>query len=648
MNRRILLGFAGAALVTAAVVAVPYVVPTGGLRGEIEQRVSQATGRAFRIEGDLDFTLFPTLGLAAHRVTLANMPGGHARNLAEIDVLRIGVKLMPLLSGRIEADAIDCEGAHLALEVARDGRANWELKPGHGAAAGAGVAAKAEFTGIDLADATVTYNNERLGVARQIDRLDAKVSLTRLDAQAAMRGAFDFRGRRLDYTMSVATIQTLLAGKGTRVTVALTSAFLNAGFFGTIDSDGRIGGAASLRTPSMKDVAAWLGHPVAAGRGLGPLDIDAAIAVKDRSASISNLLAKLDGMTFRGKLDVDLRGDVPAVNGMLWADRLDLNTYLGGAPPTAGVPHASPVGGAPDTGWSRTAINLEMLRLVNGRLTLNAERVDVLHLKLGKTVIVATLADGLLTAVMNPIQLYGGTGAATLTVDARAPVPLIANKLAFTNIAFGPFLADTIGVDRIDGSGTILLDVASHGASPDAIMRGLSGKGSVAIGRGSVRGVDMGMVARTVTTILSAGATATQAVTDFDRFGGSFTIAGGVLSNSDLKLSSPFLNMTGAGNLDLGNRTIAYRIEPKASIGGRLNLLDVGVPFAITGSWRHVRYVADIAGAVSGLIGSVLGKGAAPIEGLLNGLTGGKQASPNPKKKSNGVGDSLKSLFGIH
>ncbi len=223
-------------------------------------------------------------------------------------------------------------------------------------------------------------------------------------------------------------------------------------------------------------------------------------------------------------------------------------------------------------------------------------------------------------------------------------MPRVANKLAFTNIAFGPFLADTIGVDKIDGRGTIVLDVVSNGASPDAIMRGLSGKGSVVIEHGSIRGVDMGMVARTVTTILSAGATATSAATDFDRFGGSFTIANGILTNKDLKLSSSFINMTGAGALDLGNRTIVYRIEPKASIGGKLKLLDVGVPFAITGPWRHVRYVPDLAGAVTGLIGGLLSTGTAPIAGLLDGLAG---PPAKPKKKSKSVGDTLKGMFGI-
>ncbi len=137
---------------------------------------------------------------------------------------------MPLLSGRIEANEIECDRPVLALEVARDGRANWELTPGHGAAPGTGVAAKTAFAGVALVDGTVVYDNARLGSHREIDHLDARVALARLDRQAGVSGAFDFRGRRLNYSVAVVTPQTLLAGKGTRVTLAVTAGFLNAGF----------------------------------------------------------------------------------------------------------------------------------------------------------------------------------------------------------------------------------------------------------------------------------------------------------------------------------------------------------------------------------------------------------------------------------
>ena len=159
----------------------------------------------------------------------------------------------------------------------------------------------------------------------------------------------------------------------------------------------------------------------------------------------------------------------------------------------------------------------------------------------------------------------------------------------------------------------------------------------------------MGLVARTVTSILSAGATGSGAATQFDRFAGTFTVANGMLGNRDLKLTSAFVNLTGAGRVDLGNQTITYRIDPRASIGGRMHLLDVGVPFAITGPWSHVRYVPDIAGAVTGLIGSILDRGSSPITGILNGLAGGNRNEPADKRKKNkSVGDTLKGVFGIH
>src|SRR5262249_20204903 len=155
--------------------------------------------------------------------------------------------------------------------------------------------------------------------------------------------------------------------------------------------------------------------------------------------------------------------------------------------------------------------------------------------------------------------------------------------------------------------------------------------------------------ARTVQTLLSAGATGSSATTEFDSFSGSFVIQRGILRNGDLKLASAFLSMTGKGALDLGNQTIAYRIEPKASIGGRMNLLDVGLPFTIYGTWAHVKYVPDLSGAVTGLFGSVIDKGMSPVTGLLGALTGGApDGKPKPgKPKPKGITDTITGIFGL-
>ena len=650
MNRRLLFGLiAGGvviALLAAAYLSLPLLLSTVSLKGEIEARVAHATGRTFRIHGPLTITLFPSLGVTARDVALANAPGGAAKDMVHIDALHLAVRLWPLLHRRIEATRVVLERPQINLEVDATGRGNWELVRRRAEDSGLRLPAGTVFSGAAIEDGRVSYDNARLGIRRSLENLDADIDVTTLGEPVKARGTFVHRGKAFRYTATVATIRTVLSGVATKVDVALDADIVHAAFLGFLSSDGTAKGNGSLITPSIKSLAAWLGRPVEAGSGLGALTALADIAAKDRRVSLSRIKARLDGMAVGGSLVADASATVPDVTANLTLDHVDLNTYLHiGDAPRGGAPAAT---GPPSGGWSKTPIKLDLLKLLNGHLNIAVGSLTVRHLHLGPTRIAATLADGALQAHLDPITLYGGHGTALLSIDGSA-VPVLHNKLTFTGIAMRPFLTDAIGVDKLDGTGTIALDVPSAGASPDAVMRAMSGKGSVAIVHGQVRGVDMGQVARTVQTILSAGATGGSATTGFDSFSGAFTIRGGILNNDNLSLSSAYLHMTGRGALNLGNQTIAYRIEPKASIGGRMNLLDVGVPFTIYGTWAHLHYVPDLTGAVTGLVGSLIDKGTAPIAGLLGGLTGAAPTGkPKPGAKPKSVGDTIKGIFGLH
>jgi AsmA protein len=288
MNRRFLLwGLGGVAvLITAAVVTIHLLVPTDVLRGEIERQVTAATGRSFRIHGALSMSLFPSIALDASDVTLANRPGGVAQDMARIERLRIGVRLIPLFSGKVEADRITLDRPVIALEVARDGSANWELKPAASKpGAESGIPAKALFSGLRINGATLRYANARQQSSESLDNLDADIAITRLDRPVRADGAFDYRGRRLDYTAVVDTPKTLLAGIATKVDVAANAPFVHASFVGFLSANGTIKGQVTLRTDSLKDVASWLGKPVSAGNGLGRMAVLAQLAADERQSA---------------------------------------------------------------------------------------------------------------------------------------------------------------------------------------------------------------------------------------------------------------------------------------------------------------------------------------------------------------------------
>jgi len=176
-------------------------------------------------------------------------------------------------------------------------------------------------------------------------------------------------------------------------------------------------------------------------------------------------------------------------------------------------------------------------------------------------------------------------------------------------------------------------------------MNSLHGASGVQLRNGVIRGVDLGAVARTIQNPLSlASAIGGKASTDFAEGGGSFTIANGVMHNRDFHLLNSGMRITGSGDINLGQRTLDFRVDPKLSVspGGLLGKAGVGVPFHVTGPWTKPSYVPDLAGAAVGLVGTAV-DGGLGLGSFLGNAVGGKKNSTDQQKKP---GFNLNSLFG--
>jgi AsmA protein len=248
--------------------------------------------------------------------------------------------------------------------------------------------------------------------------------------------------------------------------------------------------------------------------------------------------------------------------------------------------------------------------------------------------------NGVLHAVLDQISLYGGNGQAEATVDARGAVPLFTNRVSLHGVALRPFLHDTLHLDTIDGSAAVTLDVRFAGDNANAILHSLAGQGSLQAANGRFRGVDLGQVAKTVSVLLGGAATSDVASTDFHTMGASFTLWQGILTTKDFQLAGPVVQMTGQGGIDVGNRTIDFRLHPGAAVAG----LSFGVPFRIRGSWDKLHYSPDVEAIIGGAVDN-LKNGASALKGLFTG-SGPKKGEKQGQKKT--MGDSLKSMFGIH
>lgn len=162
------------ALIVIAAVVLPLMVDPNDFRDDIADAVRDQTGRELSIEGDLKLSVIPWLGVEVGRASLSNAPGLGDEPMVAIEGASVGVKLIPLLSRRLEVSQITLDGARINLYRGASG-SNWELtgateaEPTGEESAGPGFG-MSEIGGIRLKDARVTFVDDVEGA-----RLDASL-----------------------------------------------------------------------------------------------------------------------------------------------------------------------------------------------------------------------------------------------------------------------------------------------------------------------------------------------------------------------------------------------------------------------------------------------------------------------------------------
>jgi AsmA protein len=224
--KKVLIGIGAlVVLIIAAVIIVPMVVPLETYKAQIAKQVEGATGRKMTIGGDLKLSVLPRLEIATSKVSLANAPGGKAKNMLELGELRVAVDLLPLLGGNVSIDTFVLVDPVINLEVDRQGRKNWEFKAD--GKPGARPAEKSEPKGKDgggfglsgihlgnvrLVNGRLSYSDAQTNTTERVDAINMKVSLPDLDQRFAADGSLTYKGEKIDLKVSAEKPRALMEG----------------------------------------------------------------------------------------------------------------------------------------------------------------------------------------------------------------------------------------------------------------------------------------------------------------------------------------------------------------------------------------------------------------------------------------------------
>jgi len=107
-------------LILLAVLIIPKVFNPNDYRDDIVQLVEDKTNRDFKLDGDLSVSVFPWLGVKTQGLSFSQ-PKRIGGEMVAVDTAQLRIKLMPLLSKKVEIDTVVLDQPLLRLVTLKDG-----------------------------------------------------------------------------------------------------------------------------------------------------------------------------------------------------------------------------------------------------------------------------------------------------------------------------------------------------------------------------------------------------------------------------------------------------------------------------------------------------------------------------------------------
>lgn len=576
--------------VIGLVIGALLLMPGDKLGAILAEQVKAQTGRELTFSGDVSLSFWPVLGVETGPVTFGNASWAGPDPMLSADSLAFGVDAAALWTGALRIKRVYAENPVLRLEQT-DGRGNWVLSPGTDTAStstGAGGQAQVADTQPVTLERLELNNARLIYVENGVTRMDfAGVTLSAswpdetapLEVQAQMA----VPGGAVEVDLNIPDLPAFASGAATPLDVALNAPGGKIGFDGRVNLAGEMDGAVNVQTDSTDRMLAAFGQDgVSVPNGLGR---KAAVSgrmtyTKDGRVALRDLSAVLDHNRFDGVADIVI-ADPPRITARLTTGDLDLSSFA-----ETGSGQGGGGGGASasaSAGWSKDPIDASALALANGSIRLNANSIAVPGITLGPSDLTLSLDRSRAVLEMHPATVFSGQLNGQVVANNRNGLSVGGNFRA-EGINLQQALSTLGGIERLTGTGSASLQFLGVGQTEDQIMRSLSGKGDIAVGRGVISGFDLN-------SLMGRGEGG-GGTTVFNSLTASFTMDRGNLTNNDLLMSLDNFRADGAGRVGIGARDIDYLFTPvalRANSGEGLS-----VPVRIVGPWSDPSIRPDL------------------------------------------------------
>ncbi|MCM2284425.1 MAG: AsmA family protein [Desulfobacula sp.] len=636
-------------LIIAAALIIPRVMDIKKYKPVIQEKIASATGRTFTFGDDMDVSVFPWVGVRLTDLRLGNPDGFKEKDMVAVKGFEVRLKVMPLLSKRIEVKTFVLDSPEIYLEKMKDGRANWEgLGKGEEKKEDPGKKTGPSPLGLEalnidsfsVINGRVTYSDAGAGLKKEISDLNLKLSGISFEKPVGISFSVKLDGKPVLLEGSVGPVGKY-PGKGTvpldlvlkamdqlevNIKGSLTDPVATQGF----DLD------IQVAPFSPKKLAQALNQALPLeSKDPGVLE-KLALTVKAKgnptSVSLSSGELVLDDSKLTFSADAK-EFSLPNVKFDVQLDHIDLDRYL----PEAKAKKETPSSSAPASAGSKAKkTDYGPLRklILDGKMTI--AKLKARGATVEKLMVHVLAKNGVITVDPLTLDLYQGSILSKVEVNVQKDDPTTQMNVDAKGIQAGPLIKDTVKKEWIEGTLKAGFGLSMTGDTPETVKKTLTGQGEFVFTDGAVIGVDLADTVRSLQSILGAGEAVTEKPkTDFAEFKIPFTAKDGLIRIDGTSLSSPLMRVTAGGTAHLATEALDLKIDPKlvATLKGQGDTQarsGLTVPVLITGSFSSPKVRPDI----KGMLGT--GTGLDP-ETLKKQVLGGgndpEQKPPQPDVK---------------
>jgi len=560
-------------LVVVALIASSWLLNRDALRKAVEAQIRAVTGLDLVVKGGTDISVFPGSYVSFHDVGLR---GGAAADPAlTVDVLTANLRLLPLLLQRFEI--ADVMMLRPRIRVVRDinGDSNWTpfvgtitrtMKPG--------AENQVSFSEIRIQDGELTYEDPVRQISEALGDIDLSLAWPSISRSFAATGQFDWRGERVDGSISIGDFLAALSGDRSGFKARLASAPLKLAFDGTVANrtSMMMEGTMTVDSASLRNALRWTGQAPPGSGGFGRFALKARANVVGASVALTNVNVELDSNVAEGVMTYANNGR-QSLQATLAADALDFTPYISTFRLLAS--------GARD--WNRQLFDLDSLSTTDLDIRLSAAKMTVGPTKLGRTAIGANLRNGTLALSVGEAQIYGGIAKGSFGLSRADAAADVKAQFQFTDVDLQACASELFGVNKLSGRGNLSVSLAASGSSPFGLAQSLDGTAMLTGHDGAISGFNAEQLLRRLERRpLSGAGNFRSGSTPYSNLTVAMKFADGVATVDDVHVDGPArITLTGTASMPARE----FDMKGIASLTTANGTPGFELPFVVQGPW---------------------------------------------------------------